>query len=85
MSIGLLIDMFSTMKGQNYLPFCRINIDIHKNDPHIHAHEKRDNNDKWNATEIQGIIEVNWTNYRSRTIQYMHQMVVTTPYAQFLL
>lgn len=84
MSTGLPIDIYSAMKGQNYLSFCRLDIDIHKNIPHVHLHEKRDNNDKWNGAEIQVTIEGNWTTYRSKIIQYMRQMAVITPYAQFL-
>lgn len=84
MSTGLPIDIYSAMKGQNYLSFCRLDIDIHKNIPHVHVHEKRDNNDKWNGAEIRVTIEGNWTTYRSKIIQYMRQMAVITPYAQFL-
>nr|ADE75679.1 unknown [Picea sitchensis] len=84
MSTGLPIDIYSGMKGQNYLSFCRLDIDIHKNIPHVHVHEKRDNNDKWNGAEIQVTIEGNWTTYRSKIIQYMRQMAVITPYAQLL-
>lgn len=84
MSTGLPIDIYSAMQGQNYLSFCRLDIDIHKNIPHIHVHEKRDNNDRWNGAEIQVTIEGNWTTYRSKIIQYMRQMAVITPYAQFL-
>lgn len=84
MSTGLPIDIYSALQGQNYLSFCRLDIDIHKNIPHIHVHEKRDNNDRWNGAEIQVTIEGNWTTYRSKIIQYMRQMAVITPYAQFL-
>lgn len=84
MSTGLPIDIYSAMQGQNYLSFCRLDIDIHKNIPHIHVHERRDNNDRWNGAEIQVTIEGNWTTYRSKIIQYMRQMAVITPYAQFL-
>eukprot|EP00252_Welwitschia_mirabilis_P003041 TRINITY_DN13100_c0_g1_i1.p1 TRINITY_DN13100_c0_g1~~TRINITY_DN13100_c0_g1_i1.p1 ORF type:complete len:676 (-),score=156.66 TRINITY_DN13100_c0_g1_i1:550-2577(-) len=83
MSTGLPIDILSSMKGQNYTSFCRLDIDIHKNIPHIHVHEKRDNKDKWHGAEIQVTIEGNWTTYRSKIIQYMRQMAVITPYAQF--
>ncbi|CAM0950876.1 unnamed protein product [Alopecurus aequalis] len=84
MSTGLPIDIKSSMKGQNYISFCRLDIDIHKNVPHIHLHEKRENNDHWHGAEIQVIIEGNWTTHRSRILHYMRQMAVITPYAQFL-
>lgn len=30
MSTGLPIDIYSAMQGQNYISFCRLDIDIHK-------------------------------------------------------
>lgn len=84
MSTGLPIEISSSMKGQNYTSFCRLDIDIHRNIPHIHVQEKRDNKDLWHGAEIQVVIEGNWTTYRSKILHYMRQMAVITPYAQFL-
>ncbi|KAH1033593.1 hypothetical protein J1N35_045767 [Gossypium stocksii] len=84
MSTGLPIEISSSMRGQNYLSFCRLDIDIHRNIPHIHLHDKRDNKDKWHGAEIQVVIEGNWSTYRSKILHYMRQMAVITPYAQFL-
>lgn len=84
MSTGLPIDISSSMKGQNYTSFCRLDIDIHRNIPHIHIHEKRDNKDQRHGAEIQVVIEGNWTTYRSKILHYMRQMAVITPYAEFL-
>ncbi|PON69735.1 DNA topoisomerase VI, subunit B [Parasponia andersonii] len=84
MSTGLPIEISSSMKGQNYFSFCRLDIDIHRNIPHVHAHEKRDNKERWHGAEIQVVIEGNWTTYRSKILHYMRQMAVITPYAQFL-
>ncbi|OAY68721.1 DNA topoisomerase 6 subunit B [Ananas comosus] len=84
MSTGLPIEITSSMKGQNYVSYCRLDIDIHKNIPHVHAHEKRENKDRWHGAEIQVIIEGNWTTHRSKILHYMRQMAVITPYAQFL-
>ncbi|KAF3448921.1 hypothetical protein FNV43_RR09638 [Rhamnella rubrinervis] len=64
MSTGLPIEISSSMKGQNYISFCRLDIDIHRNIPHIHAHEKGDNKEWWHGAEIQVVIEGNWTTYR---------------------
>ncbi|KAF3588112.1 hypothetical protein F2Q69_00030920 [Brassica cretica] len=72
------------MKSQNYVTFCRLDIDIHRNIPHIHLHEKKANKEKWHGAEIQVVIEGNWTTYRSKILHYMRQMAVITPYAQFL-
>ncbi|PHT94353.1 DNA topoisomerase 6 subunit B [Capsicum annuum] len=84
MSTGLPIEIASSMKSQNYTSFCRLDIDIHKNVPHIHVHEKWENKDRWHGAEIQIVIEGNWTTYRSKILHYMRQMAVITPYAQFL-
>ncbi|GFP94420.1 DNA topoisomerase 6 subunit b [Phtheirospermum japonicum] len=74
MSTGLPIEILSSMKGQKYSSFCRLDIDIHRNVPHIHVHEKRENVEKWHGAEIQ----------ISYILHYMRQMAVITPYAQFL-
>ncbi|KAH7684331.1 DNA topoisomerase VI subunit B protein [Dioscorea alata] len=84
MSTGLPIEIASSMRGQNFKSFCKLDIDIHKNIPHVHLHEKRENKDKWHGAEIQVVIEGNWTTYRSKILHYMRQMAVITPYAQFL-
>lgn len=84
MSTGLPIEISTAMSGQNYTSFCRLDIDIHKNIPHIHLHEKRENKDQWRGAEIQVIIEGNWTTYRSKILHYMRQMAVITPYSEFL-
>ncbi|XP_059429469.1 DNA topoisomerase 6 subunit B isoform X2 [Corylus avellana] len=84
MSTGLPIEILSSMKGQNYVSFCRLDIDIHRNIPHIHVHEKRDSKVRWHGAEIQVVIEGNWTTYRSKILHYMRQIAVITPYAQFL-
>lgn len=84
MSTGLPIEISSSMRGQNYTSFCRLDIDIQRNIPHIHLHEKCDNKDRWHGAEIKVVIEGNWTTYRSKILHYMRQMAVITPYAQFL-
>ncbi|KAL5201859.1 hypothetical protein ABZP36_036213 [Zizania latifolia] len=84
MSTGLPIEIKSSMKGQKFVSFCRLDIDIHKNVPHVHLHEKRENKDNLHGAEIQVIIEGNWTTHRSKILHYMRQMAVITPYAQFL-
>ncbi|XP_078438414.1 topoisomerase 6 subunit B isoform X2 [Wolffia australiana] len=84
MSTGLPIEISSSLRGQNYVSFCRLDIDIHRNIPHIHAHEKRENKDQWHGAEIQVIIEGNWTTYRSKILHYMRQLAVITPYSQFV-
>jgi len=41
-----------------------INASIIRNIPHVHLHEKRENNQNWHGAEIQVVIEGNWTTYR---------------------
>ncbi|KAL3828153.1 hypothetical protein ACJIZ3_016955 [Penstemon smallii] len=84
MSTGLPIEILSSMKGQNHTSFCRLDIDIHRNIPHIHVHEKRKTEERWHGAEIQIVIEGNWTTYRSKILHYMRQIAVITPYSQFL-
>ncbi|CAA6675079.1 unnamed protein product [Spirodela intermedia] len=93
MSTGLPIEISSSLRGQSYVSFCRLDIDIHRNIPHIHKHEKRENKDQWHGAEIQVIIEGNWTTYRvnlfffnicSQNFHYMRQLAVITPYSQFI-
>ncbi|KAI5081155.1 hypothetical protein GOP47_0004338 [Adiantum capillus-veneris] len=84
MSTGLPIDVRASTKGQNFISHCVLDIDIHKNIPHVHLHEKLDNSFRWHGAEIQVTIEGNWTTYRSKIISYMRQMAVITPYAEFL-
>ncbi|KAI3992208.1 hypothetical protein MKX01_021616 [Papaver californicum] len=83
MSTGLPIEISSTMRGQSYTTFCRLDIDIHRNIPHVHLHEKRDE-ERWHGAKIQVVIEGNWTTYHSKILHYMRQMAVIAPYAQFL-
>jgi DNA topoisomerase-6 subunit B len=84
MSTGLPIDIWSATKNQSFISFCRLDINIHKNIPNIHIHEKRSNTEGWRGAELQVTIEGNWTTYRSKIISYMRQMAIITPYAQFL-
>ncbi|KAJ7561257.1 hypothetical protein O6H91_03G020500 [Diphasiastrum complanatum] len=84
MSTGLPIDIWSATRGQSFISYCRLDINIHKNVPNVHIHEKRSNEEGWHGAEIQVTIEGNWTTYRSKIINYMRQMAVITPYAQFL-
>ncbi|KAH7436658.1 hypothetical protein KP509_05G029900 [Ceratopteris richardii] len=84
MSTGLPIDVTAATVGQDFCSHCILDIDINKNIPHVHLHEKQENSSKWHGAEIQVTIEGNWTTYRSKIISYMRQMAVITPYAEFL-
>ncbi|PWA41935.1 topoisomerase 6 subunit B [Artemisia annua] len=39
----------------------------------------------WHGTEIELVIEGNWSSYRSKILQYMRQIAIITPYAEFAL
>ncbi|XP_031261680.1 DNA topoisomerase 6 subunit B [Pistacia vera] len=84
MSTGLPIVISSSMRGQDFVSYCKLDIDIRRNIPNIHKHEKRDNKYKWHGAEVQVVIEGNWTTYRSKILHYMRQMAVITPYAEFI-
>jgi DNA topoisomerase VI B subunit len=72
-------------KAPKQLTYCKLDIDIYKNQPHVHRHEKRPNGEGWCGTEISVIIGGNWSTYKSRLVQYLQQLAVITPYAQFHL
>ncbi|KAL9256414.1 DNA topoisomerase 6 subunit B-like protein [Drosera capensis] len=38
-------------------------LNTYRNTPHIHLHEKQENQDCWHGAEIQVVIEGNWTTY----------------------
>ncbi|GBG80562.1 hypothetical protein CBR_g31022 [Chara braunii] len=84
MSTGLPIEIWSALANQSFISYCRLDIDINRNVPNVHKHEKRDNPECWRGAELQVVIEGNWTTHRSKIINYMRQMAVITPYAQFL-
>jgi DNA topoisomerase VI subunit B len=61
---------------------CTLDIDIHKNEPRVLKHERRPNPDEWRGTSISVVISGNWTNYKSKIINYLRQLAVITPYAK---
>jgi len=65
--------------------YCKLDIDIYKNVPHVLAHTARDNAEGWVGTEISAVISGSWGAYRSRIMHYFQQLAVITPYAQFEL
>eukprot|EP00898_Chlorokybus_atmophyticus_P006071 jgi/Chlat1/6465/Chrsp45S05966 len=83
MSTGLPIEIWSAKKNQDYISYFKLDIDIHKNTPNIHAQEKAPNAVKWRGSELRVIIEGNWSSYRAKIVQYMRQLAIITPYAHF--
>nr|KAJ0227801.1 hypothetical protein LSAT_V11C100048390 [Lactuca sativa] len=80
---GEPIEICSSMKNENYATRCILDVDIYRNTPHIHLHEKIGGMENWHGAEIKVVIEGNWTAYGSKILEYMRQMAVITPYAEF--
>ncbi|CAI9270094.1 unnamed protein product [Lactuca saligna] len=83
MSTGEPIEICSSMKNESYATRCILDVDIYRNTPHIHLHEKIGGMENWHGAEIKVVIEGNWTAYGSKILEYMRQMAVITPYAEF--
>jgi DNA topoisomerase VI B subunit len=69
---------------------CVLDIDITKNCPRIIEHTQKTNStaagqSPWVGTELELLIAGNWTTYKSRIVQYLQQLAIITPYAQFEL
>jgi len=60
-------------------------LDIYKNCPRVLEHNQKTNSDEWIGTEIQVQVAGNWTTYKSRVVQYLHQLAIITPYARLEL
>ena len=83
MSTGLPIEVRSATSGSSTLTYCKLAIDIEKNEPDIREHERLPNEHGMRGTEISVTILGNWSKYRPKILQYMRQMAVITPYARF--
>mmetsp|Transcript_5541 Transcript_5541/g.23524 ORF Transcript_5541/g.23524 Transcript_5541/m.23524 type:complete len:93 (-) Transcript_5541:3300-3578(-) len=51
--------------------------------PKLCVETKLPNENNWRGTEVKVTIQGSWTTYRAKILQYMRQMAVITPYAQF--
>lgn len=83
MSTGLPIEVRSATRKQTYIAYYKLDIDIHKNEPHVHVHKEEPNPQKWRGAELSVTILGNWQYYRAKVLRYMRQIAVITPYAQF--
>ncbi|KAL0026624.1 hypothetical protein WJX77_011706 [Trebouxia sp. C0004] len=83
MSTGLPIEVRSATRKQTYIAYYKLDIDIHKNEPHVHVHKEEPNPQKWHGAELSVTILGNWQYYRAKVLRYMRQIAVITPYAQF--
>ena len=83
MSTGLPIDIRSARRNASQVSVYKLDIDIHRNEPNVHASSLEPNAAGWRGTEMSVIILGNWTYYRSKILRYLRQIAVITPYAQF--
>jgi DNA topoisomerase VI subunit B len=68
MSTGLPIEVRSARKGSPTISFYRLDIDIHRNEPHVHAVrlDPNDGDPKWRGSELSVTILGHWQYYRSK-------------------
>lgn len=69
----------------NQMSTCVLDIDITNNCPRIIQHKKQANKEQWVGTQLEILIAGNWTTYKARIVQYLHQLAIITPYAQLEL
>ncbi|ETV82551.1 DNA topoisomerase VI, B subunit, variant [Aphanomyces astaci] len=89
-STGMPITVRSAhMSKANTMPkhvsFCKLDIDIFKNEPNVLEHYKSRNIEEMTGTELTVTVGGNWTTYRSRIVHYFQQLAIITPYAQLEL
>lgn len=73
----------ATIRPPPKVSYCKLDIDIYKNLPHVLEHTLSDNTEQWIGTEITVTISGAWSSYRARVMHYFQQLAVITPYAQF--
>lgn len=81
-STGLPIEVHSSTSRHAPISYCKLDIDIYKNQPNVIKHEQRANEEGWRGTEISVVIGGKWQNYQSKVLNYLKQLAVITPYAQ---
>lgn len=83
MSTGLPIEITSARRGSPTKSFYRLDIDIRRNQPNVHASKLLDNPDGWHGAELSVVIAGNWQYYRAKVMKYLQQIAVITPYSKF--
>ena len=71
----------------NKITYCKLDIDIHRNEPKVIIHTTTNNNAEtpWLGTEITVIIEGNWKTHGKYVKKYFSELAVVTPYADLSL
>lgn len=62
-----------------------LDIDIAKNEPKLLESRTSHNTTNWRGLDLTVTVLGNWSNYRSRVLQYFQQLAVITPYADLQL
>lgn len=83
MSTGLPIEITSARRNSSTKSYYKLDIDIRRNQPNVHASKLLDNPDGWHGAELSVIISGHWQYYRSKVLKYLQQIAVITPYAFF--
>ena len=73
----------ASIRAPPKVSFCKLDIDIYKNLPHVLEHTLSENTEQWIGTEIAVTISGAWSSYRARVMHYFQQLAVITPYAEF--
>ncbi|KAL4569869.1 hypothetical protein LXL04_025513 [Taraxacum kok-saghyz] len=83
MSTGVPVEIYTGIKNQKYRTSCSLDVDIHRNKPIVHSLNliKSEDGDDWHGASM--ITVVIKGNYGSEILEYMRQMAVITPYAEF--
>lgn len=85
MSTGEPLRVRSARRKNGPISECVLDIDVHRNVPHVVRHEQLGNEAGWQGTEISVVIQGAWTTYKAKILSYMRQLAVITPYARFEL
>eukprot|EP01138_Halocafeteria_seosinensis_P000049 gb/GECG01000050.1/.p1 GENE.gb/GECG01000050.1/~~gb/GECG01000050.1/.p1 ORF type:complete len:865 (+),score=155.82 gb/GECG01000050.1/:1-2595(+) len=64
--------------------YCKLDIDIYKNEPRVYQHDLLANDEGHVGTQLSVFIGGQWRAYKSRVMQYFQQLAVITPYANIM-
>lgn len=84
MSTGLPIEVYSAKVGSSSKSYYKLDLDIRRNQPNIHASKLLNNPTRWHGSELSVVIAGHWQYYRAKILKYLQQIAVITPYARFV-
>ena len=85
MSTGMPFEIRSARSTSGRVSRYRLDIDIHRNEPNVLSSSLDPNDASWRGSEVAVVIEGSWAKHRAKIVQYLRQIAVITPYAQFRL